>query len=122
MLQEIRERRSPDEHAMRPGHDRIAVADVKPGELGIKRRVGLANQSFVIAGGDVEKPEALIVALYLNRRQRPFTALNSWTGSLSTASKSGMELHLNRRQPRVRVCRLSGESPKRRLKRWPSAD
>ena len=73
---------------MRPGHDRIAVADVKPGELGIKRRVGLANQSFVIAGGDVEKPEALIVALYLNRRQ-----------------------------PRLRVCRLSGESPKRRLKR-----
>lgn len=50
------------------GHDRIAVADVKPGEFGIKRRVGLANQSVVIAGGDVEKPEALIDPLRILQR------------------------------------------------------
>ena len=40
------------------------------------------------------------VALYLNRRLWPFTALNSWTGSLFGGFKSWLELHLNRRQPR----------------------
>jgi hypothetical protein len=40
------------------------------------------------------------VALYLNRRLSPFTALNSWTGSRSTGCKSCLEQHLNRRQPR----------------------
>jgi hypothetical protein len=44
--------------------------------------------------------KTLAVALYLNRRQWPFTALNSWTGSRSAAFNSGTELHLNRRQPR----------------------
>ena len=39
------------------------------------------------------------VGLYLNRRQWPFTALNSWTGSRSASFNSRMELHLNRRQP-----------------------
>jgi pimeloyl-ACP methyl ester carboxylesterase len=34
------------------------------------------------------------VALYLNRRLWPFTALNSWTGSLSTGFKSRLELAL----------------------------
>jgi hypothetical protein len=33
------------------------------------------------------------VALYLNRGQWPFTALNSWTGSLSTRFNSWTELH-----------------------------
>jgi hypothetical protein len=40
------------------------------------------------------------VALHLNRRLWSFTALNSWTGSLSTGFKSWLELYLNRRQPR----------------------
>src|SRR4029077_14951432 len=40
------------------------------------------------------------VALYLNRRLWPFTALNPWTGSRSTGCKSCLEQHLNRRQPR----------------------
>src|SRR6202035_2274588 len=43
------------------------------------------------------------VGLYLNRRTVelwPFTALNSWTGSLSAGFKSCLELHLNLRQPR----------------------
>src|SRR5215813_3453720 len=40
------------------------------------------------------------VGLYLNRRLWPFTALNSWTGSLSAGFKSWLELHLNRRQLR----------------------
>jgi hypothetical protein len=39
----------------------------------------------------------LVVALYLNRRLWPFTALKSWTGSLSTGFNSWTELHLNRR-------------------------
>jgi hypothetical protein len=39
------------------------------------------------------------IALYLNRRQPPFTALNSWTGSLSTGLKSWLELHLSRGLP-----------------------
>ena len=42
----------------------------------------------------------VVVALHLNRRLWPFTALNSWTGSLSTGFKSWLELYLNRRQPR----------------------
>jgi hypothetical protein len=37
------------------------------------------------------------VALYINRRLWPFTALNSWTGSVSTGCNSRTELHLNRR-------------------------
>jgi hypothetical protein len=49
-----------------------------------------------------------LVALYLNRRLWPFTVVNSWTGSLSTAFNSWMELHLNRRQLRS----LGGELPR----------
>ena len=47
------------------------------------------------------------VALYLNRRLRPFTALNSWTGSLFTGSDSWTELHLNRGLPGSAVYDLS---------------
>jgi len=49
----------------------------------------------------VARPDKPVVALYLNRRLRPFTALNSWTGSRSTAFNSQTELHLNRRQPQL---------------------
>ena len=45
-----------------------------------------------------------IVALYLNRRQWPFTALNSWTGTRSTRFNSWTELYLNRRQLRFLLC------------------
>ena len=38
------------------------------------------------------------VALYLNRRLWPFTALNSWTGGLSIGSNFVETLYLNRRQ------------------------
>jgi hypothetical protein len=55
--------------------------------------------------------EFMGVALYLNRRQWPFTALNSWTGSPSPAFSSRQELHLNRRQSRVPVGRYRGEPP-----------
>jgi hypothetical protein len=47
------------------------------------------------------------VALYLNRRLWPFTALNLWTGSPSTRFNSGTELYLNRRQPWILI--LSSE-------------
>src|SRR5215469_2397936 len=47
-----------------------------------------------------KEPSNERVALHLNRRQWPFTALNSWTGRRSAAFNSRMELHLNRRQPR----------------------
>jgi hypothetical protein len=50
------------------------------------------------------------VVLYLNRRQWPLTVLNSWTGNLSTAFNSWTELHLNRRQLRVRVFGLVATS------------
>src|SRR5262245_39163342 len=40
-------------------------------------------------------PGGTDVALYLNRRQWPFTALNSWTGSRYAAFNSRTELHLN---------------------------
>jgi hypothetical protein len=33
-----------------------------------------------------------LFALYLNRRLWPFTALNSWTGGVSTGCNSWMEL------------------------------
>ena len=60
------------------------------------------------------------VALYLNRRLWPFTALNSWTGSLFTGLKSWLGLHLNRRQLRVLGGRLKGESPPHALTRVPN--
>jgi hypothetical protein len=47
------------------------------------------------------------VALYLNRRLRPFTALNSWTGGISTGCNSWTELHLNRGLPGGAVYDLS---------------
>jgi hypothetical protein len=58
------------------------------------------------AGPPLQKVAA-VVALYLNRRQWPFTALNSWTGSRSAAFNSGMELHLNRGLPGSAVYDLS---------------
>jgi integrase len=55
------------------------------------------NRSLRMAGVD----------LHLNRRLWPFTALNSWTGSLSTGFDSWTELHLNRGFPGSAVYDLS---------------
>jgi hypothetical protein len=50
------------------------------------------------------------VGTSLNRRLWPFTALNSWTGSLSTGFKSWLELYLNRRQPRFGDATATGQN------------
>jgi hypothetical protein len=55
------------------------------------------------------------VALYLNRRQWSFTALNSWTGSLSTGFDSRPELHLNHRQPEFECSGWSVKGTNHRL-------
>jgi hypothetical protein len=61
--------------------------------------------------------KTLNVALYLNRRLWPFTALNSWTGSLSTGFNSWTELHLNRGLPRPRE-RVYDLSTVRQRRSW----
>jgi hypothetical protein len=68
-----------------------------------------ARESRPTLHGDVvRRVRATDVALYLNRRQLPFTALNSSIGALPTGFDSWTELHLNRRQPRVRGRSVNG--------------
>ena len=60
-LQEITERRSPDEHAMSSTvYKRIAMFDVCLLQLGLEVGDGLSNQGIVIAGDYVEQEQILI--------------------------------------------------------------
>src|SRR4029077_6708023 len=59
-LQEIRERRPPDEHAMGSGHDGVDMLDFQVVKLALKRGVRRSSYKIVIADDDLEKVQILI--------------------------------------------------------------